>query len=350
VIEGLRPAPTFNHRVEYGQMWHVCEEAMAAGADWGSALTHYCRGAVKAYRLQANEVDKWYNVCLTQFPIYVNYWAKHPDVAGREKLVEERVFDVAYRLPSGRAVRLRGKWDSVDVVRGGPNKGVWLQENKTKGDVRPDQMRRQLTFDLQTMLYVVALEAWGDDARISYSDNDALKFAELRITHPLRGVRYNVIRRPLSGGKGTIVRHKAKGSKPEETKTSYYNRLAGIIKESVGEFFMRWNVEVAEADVTKFRRECLDPILEQLCDWWEWISMAKSMDTGPDNQFYPFTDFRSGSSGDESPKIRPWVHWRHPFGVFNVLDEGGSTDLDECLLTGSEVGLVRVDNLFPELS
>ena len=29
VMEGWGPAPTFNHRIEYGSMWHVCEEALA---------------------------------------------------------------------------------------------------------------------------------------------------------------------------------------------------------------------------------------------------------------------------------------------------------------------------------
>jgi hypothetical protein len=38
-----------------------------------------------------------------------------------------------------------------------------------------------------------------------------------------------------------------------------------------------------------------------------------------------------------------------PYGVYSPLLDGGSTDLDEHLLTGSEVGLRRVDKLFKEL-
>ena len=41
--------------------------------------------------------------------------------------------------------------------------------------------------------------------------------------------------------------------------------------------------------------------------------------------------------------------WRHPFGSVNWLDEGGSSDLDEYLATGSTVGLRQVEELFPEL-
>jgi hypothetical protein len=43
------------------------------------------------------------------------------------------------------------------------------------------------------------------------------------------------------------------------------------------------------------------------------------------------------------------VHWRHPFGVYDALNEGGSSDLDEYLETGSTVGLERASTLFPEL-
>jgi hypothetical protein len=43
------------------------------------------------------------------------------------------------------------------------------------------------------------------------------------------------------------------------------------------------------------------------------------------------------------------LHYRHPFGSVNWLDEGGASDLDEYLATGSEAGLQRIDDLFPEL-
>ena len=36
--------------------------------------------------------------------------------------------------------------------------------------------------------------------------------------------------------------------------------------------------------------------------------------------------------------------------VYNVLDEGGSSDLDAYLESGSEAGLQRIENLFPELT
>lgn len=208
-----------------------------------------------------------------------------------------------------------------------PNKKsrIWLGETKTKGDIDEQQLQRQLTFDLQTMLYLVALQH-------EYEHSSEMEFPA---GVPIAGVRYNVVRRPLSGGKGTIVRHKGSKNKPEETKEHYYNRLRQIIDGSgedapgPGYFFMRWKTEITPSDITKFRKQCLDPILEQLCDWWDWIEKMKGE---------PF-DVK-GHGG---------IHWRHPFGSINWLDEGGSSDVDAYLETGSETGLRRVDELFTEL-
>jgi hypothetical protein len=71
--------------------------------------------------------------------------------------------------------------------------------------------------------------------------------------------------------------------------------------------------------------------------------------------------YRTGSNvwdNDVSMQCAPWgdnlahpsaIHWRHPFGVYDALNEGGSSDLDEYLETGSTVGLEKASTLFPEL-
>ena len=189
VVEGLRPAPAFNHKIEYGQMWHVCEQGLAEAKGTlidGQTyqpflrLNLYASILCKKYRMQQEQIDHWYNVCKTQFPLYVDYWSEHPDVTERTPLLQEQVFDVPYQLPSGRTVRLRGKWDSVDLIGkglcekckeskagprvmcplcyGGKGQGIYLQENKTKGDIREGQLKRQLSFDLQSLFYIIALQ------------------------------------------------------------------------------------------------------------------------------------------------------------------------------------------------
>jgi hypothetical protein len=325
VIEGLRPVDAFNHRIAFGSMWHVCEEAHSSpdrGPEcqlWEVELQRAAQNLCRLYPMSQEQVDHWYNVIRVTFPLYVEYWAKHPDMIARRPLLSEQSFNVPHRLPSGRTVRLRGKWDSVDLVGEGKGTRVILQENKTKGDVREAQLRRQLRFDLQLGIYLVALR---------YTQMDSYEpWGRLAIG----GVRYNVVRRPLSGGKGSIVRHKPTKSNPDgESKEAFFLRLRNIIAESPQDYFMRWDVGITPSDILKFRRECLDSILEQLCDWWE------AMQDCDGNYFRP-------------PAPHGYVHWRHPFGVFDALNEGGSSDLDEYLETGSTVGLERASTLFPEL-
>jgi hypothetical protein len=190
------------------------------------------------------------------------------------------------------------------------------------------------------MMYLVALAVYKEQRTELAAGRrpDTVKDPRNHLVgNPILGVRYNVIRRPLSGGKGSIVRHKATKHKPEETKESFYSRLRDILSESPQDFFFRWRVEVSKADVEKFRRECLDPVLEQLCDWYRHILQCVELNKGPFGCYF----------GDKRYRYHP--HWRHPFGVYNILDEGGSSDLDEYLSTGSEVGLERATTLFPEL-
>lgn len=321
VVEGLKAQDEFNHRIEYGNMWHVCEEAYSSDpSTWHDRLRLFCVSLARQHPLQGEQVQHWYDVCRIQFPVYVQYWQGYVE---NKSVYQEEVFKVPYKLPSGRIIFLRGKWDRTFVK----DTGYWLQENKTKGDVKEGQIQRQLTFDLQTMLYTIALRQ---------------HVRSLKKGHPLkglpfRGVRYNVVRRPLSGGEGDI-RQGAKESREE-----FHERLKGVLdgtgKKRTGEnytgpphWFMRWDVIVTEDDCQKFVRTCLDPILEQLCLWWDEVS-------GPISRS-PF-EYRAKALG---------IHWRHPFGVFNPLDEGGCSDVDEYLNTGNTVGLTRTTNLFPELS
>jgi hypothetical protein len=152
----------------------------------------------------------------------------------------------------------------------------------------------------------------------------------------IAGVRYNVVRRPLSGGTGSIHQKKPSKSNPKgETKEEFYTRVAAIINEEPERFFMRWRVEVIHHDLTKFQSQFLNPILEQLWDWWEWIT------THLDDPFNGTHPEELGGNG---------IHWRTPYGFFNVLAEGGSEALDEYLHSGSTLGLEKAQNLFGELA
>lgn len=248
---------------------------------------------------------------------------------------------------------------------------IYLGETKTKGDINEQQIKRQLTFDLQTMLYLVALAEW----KKAHKDPSLSKLWDRTVA----GVRYNVVRRPLSGGKGTIRQGKAtegskcpkcKGNgsflqiqhggllapdkcpkcggtgrvnaKPAESESDYFARLAKYITDEPETYFMRWQVEVLPQDVARFRRECLDPILEQLCDWWQYVSDVTELRGKYPNS--PYFDAAEESTSEGGRKVSGSVHWRHPFGVYNVLDEFRVPALV------NDIGLTRTDDLFPELS
>lgn len=313
-IVGLRPAERFRAAVEYGNMWHACEEALAGRKDWLPGLAAYGRELVARYPQDQDEIQKWYNVCKTQFPVYVDFWSKHPDVKNRRPLLQEESFHVSYRLPSGRIVYLRGKWDSVDLI--GKNE-VYLQENKTKSQIDVVELSRQLTFDMQTMLYLVALHS----GRYADPLNSVIPKGSV-----VAGVRYNVVRRDCP-----IRQHKPSKSNPQgETKEEFFERLRRDYFEAEPEsWFHRLKATVIQDDVDRFRRETLDPILEQLCRWYMMVSTRTDPFSSSNNSYH-------------------FEHYRHPFGVVNTIDEYGATDLDEYLTTGSTVGLVET-KLFPEL-
>lgn len=348
VIEGLKPTEQFRHAMEYGNMWHECEEAQGMGLSWMFALNNFSDNLCKKYPLQREQITHWYKVCQIQFPIYLGYWQKNGSKQKRTPLLREVSFKVFYTLPSGRVVLLRGKWDGVDLLGSGKKEGIWLVEHKTKGQVNEEQLNKQLQFHLQTMLYLVALQ----NVQIGAKDNKVPDWLDTdnRFVCPIKGVLYNVVRRPLSGGKGSIRRHKATKTKPEETQEHYYGRVKDIIAEEPETYFMCWQVTVTQEDIEKFKREFLNPILEQLCDWWHHVTNDLGGLPGDPNRGVivnenPFHIETQESSYDyQSP-----MHWRTPYGFYNILAEGGSTELDEYLASGSTSGLQRTENLFPEL-
>lgn len=333
LIEGLGLPEKFNARMEYGDLWHVCEEEYLAGRDWQRALLLKAQEKVKQHGPQdSREIEKWYQLCKRQFPRYVQYWANHPSKDSRKPLLQEYEFNVPYTLPSGRVVRVRGKMDAVELSKAKTTKGVWLQENKTKGYPDERKIQRELSFDLQTMTYLSAL----------YRIKDNIPGAK---GHPIRGVMYNVIRRPLAGGRGSIVQKEARTRKPKnkaerekygesvpvpgESDAEYYDRLMHDYLDKEPEYwFMRWDSFVTEREVGLFEEQCLRPVLQQIVDWWDYVAVRYAQ-----NQ-------------------PPWgtCHWRHPFNVYNVLNEGGSSEYDEYLSSGDASGLTKITKVFPELS
>ncbi len=342
-------------------------------------LDSYCQRLYDKFPLQRPDVEKLYAAAVVAFPRYVKHWANHPDVTGRTPLLQERVFSVPYQLPSGRTVQLRGKWDAVDLISGVERPGVYLFETKTKSDPDEDEIQRQLLFDLQTCLYLIAMREDQKDClgQLAACQGDSTGWLATHGTDeqskaevlPTQGVRYNVVRRPLSGGKGSISRHQAKGGTPcsscggtgrtkkqgktctpcagrgkspytpEESWDSFYSRLGAVIDANPADFFRRWTVSVTPADLERFEREFLHPCLENFCDDWEWwsdsaLGMLDPYDFGGRGVLFPAHAHR---------------HFRKPYGLYDPLAEGVTGDLDFMMDTGNRAGTIQTQTLFPEL-
>lgn len=333
VVEGLRPQPAFNQRMEYGNMWHICEEHHAKGVDYLKPLKDYATELCREFRLQGELIQHWYEVCKVQFPIYVKYWSEHNDVKQRTPIQQEYVFNVPYELPSRRTVYIRGKWDSLDQVGTKKNGRLWLQENKAKGDIEEMKLATQLRFDLQSMMYYLTLYHYYQDAK---AGNAVFPFDP----GPPAGIRYNVVRRPLSGGKHSIRQ------KQNESAEEFYTRLGGLIAEEPEHYFVRWNVEIAKSDVQHFEQRFFIPVMEQLCDWWDYMQQCN---------YNPWSEEGKGGflvnsdTNDDGPYYVQ-MHWQFPNGVYNPILESNHSELDEYLATGSMLGLVKNARLFTELN
>lgn len=360
-VLGLRPNDQFNKAQEFGNMWHIAEEVFAGSGNpivsnpvsdppWLRSVRDCARDLANRYPLAIDEVNKWFNVVKIQFPLYMNHWKNHPDQQKRIPLMQEVSFRVPYDLPSGRTAWLRGKWDSIDLIGPKGRESVWLTDHKTKGSPDRRQIERQLTFDIQTMTYLSALNTLFRLSKNGANHGVEIEsivptgeyFGNLPLDlnrHRIGGIIYNVVRRPLSGGKGSIVQHKPTKSNPAgESAEEYYGRLRDVIAESADDFFMRWKVDISEDDIWNFETQTLIPVLENLCDDYEWWS--RCLETG----YSVFSDHLRADTFNHRRR-----HYRLPYGVYNVIAEGGSSDLDEYLATGQTVGLRRVDSVFPEL-
>lgn len=343
VMDGWRTRDVFVPRMEFGNLWHACEEAYAAGWVRGpiKQLDDWVHGLLKRYPDSQAEIIHWYELTCALFPEYVDHWLRHPDTAKRTPLLQEQRFDVPYSLPSGRTVRLRGKWDSVDLVSGEDGQGVWIQENKTKSKIDTAKIARQCSFDLQSMFYLTAYlkytasltpEGWR-------TMRDGYKIpSEVRLGGALIGVRYNCIRRP---GHKTV---------DSAMKTFGVDSRNGRIEE----WFARWEVRTSQSDLTRFRFTCLDPLLENLLDDYEWWSfcfqLRNQTQTNPHLREFNIDnlwDYEDRAKRFPAHRAR---HFRYPFGIYNPLEEAGGTDLDALLDNGDTANLRRVDDLFPELA
>lgn len=299
-VEGLVPEPRFDHKKVFARLFATVKREYEARGQVAAALDDaYDECDEIAAEFPGPETTEllthWFNVLVPTFAGYVRHRQENDIDQGASRSLK-RLVDVAtsvitdYDLPSGRKVYLKAEECPSWLVGVGPTAYHRIARSVVKGDLDPERLKNTARMDLDTMFSVVVMGG---------------KIGE---------VYYDCVRRPLSGGKGSIKRNKPTKSNPEgETATSFYSRLRDTVLDAdPAHWYPHFLVELEPSDVDEFRRRCLNPVLERLCDWYE--------------------------------EIHTNCGYTAPF----TLDRP-RTEYDEYLLTGSERGLVRSQVAFPEL-
>lgn len=359
-VQGLREDEGFNIPLEFGSMFHAALEAHEGNQPWEPSIQKYFHYLLNEFPASEKTITKWYKICKMLFPIYVKHYRQHHETVHGKPVMQEQQFRIPVKLPSGRTVTLRGKFDSVFRVQS----HIYLQENKTKGQIDIEGIQKTVDQNLQTMIYQIALrEALknGNHKAFDTGTGTVVSCPGVKGRLHIAGNIYNVVRRPLS--EKYAIREKK-----NEGEDAFIKRLGKFIEDKQKSnqesqrYFYRWKVPIQQSAVDHFATHCLYPLLEQVCDWWE------SIKADPMNPW--FTSFwvcpRHGEQESHLPNNdtphclacrNPCErgshvnthHWRTPFGLYNSMYSGFRGDYFQYLSTGSRAGLKEIDNLFPEL-
>lgn len=274
-VQGWKPK-SFNYPLEFGNIFHLLSEAqdMGYGAEVFTAISNnYINTKIDEGSATSDEIRDLSilaGVADITFRKYLDYWKKNHsftlDIKGKEKRVyekdfnwrgKEEAFDLQYRMLNGRMVRIRGKIDGMFDIRK-ITKGNWLFETKTKGKIDTTLISEGLHKDLQTGMYMTAMEMLD------------------RGVTP-RGVIYNVIRRT-----------QLKPRKNEKA-VDFVQRVEEDIDKRPEWYFMRWIREITPDELSMFKIRQFEPQLHQITTWWN------SIKGNPLNPFETTCDGCNGS-------------------------------------------------------
>ena len=170
--------------------------------------------------------------------------------------------------------------------------GEWsegIMENKVRGKWNPEAIAREIKWDLQYNIYVIA------------------KYLTSGIV-PSK-VWYQHILRPGSFG------YRGPKKRKTDTPDSHMGRIVAHMKENPDTYFYRFIGRPSLSDIERFSHACLYPMLEGFLDWYEHV-------TAPDR------DLRENH-----------VDWIQPYGLYNPFVMGTEERFRTYRLTGSPIGL-----------
>ena len=296
-IEGLTEK-VISVPLEFGNAFHSALEYIQEGNSRDTVtwyLSNYAKQRLAIDRADPAERQELERV-LGMAEVVVRRYSQYWEVKDKDKnyIFQEETFEQPITLPSGRTVKLRGRWDAVYQ----DDDGMWLQENKTKSQIDEQYLQAALPQDLQTMLYCVSLRS--------------------RIGVDPHGVLYNVARRP------------SLKQKQNESLKDFVGRIEEDILDRPEWYFMRWHTYIDEGDITSWSQRTLYPLLQRVCDWWD------SIKSDPLNPEYVFREENK-------------EHYQRPMGIYDSLGAGQRGDFFDLITKGNDYRLTQRDVVFPEL-
>jgi len=244
-------------------------------------------------------------IAIAQYHVYKEWEATKPKY---KYIAQEPVFAEPITLPAicfnptpeisinipRTDITLRGRIDEVIEHNG----ELWLQENKTKSRIDIVTLQDTIPENIQVMFYAIA--------------------ASLKYKRPVKGIIYNVIRKP------------GQRQRKNESDSDFVDRIAEEVQKDHNYYFYRLAYSFPPGAVEKWKREELLPLLYQIYIWW------RSIQANPTNPWE-----------DEEGNINPF-HGRRSFGIYDALSNGKGEFFD--LIVHGRQGPYVVDHeMFPEL-
>lgn len=242
------------------------------------------------------------------FPHYCEYW-KHDD-SKIDWIGREEKFKVPYSFPTvdgSREILLRGMRDGLYNLKD-HDEVFGIFETKTKSRIVESEIIANLNYDMQTMIYCFA--------------------TYLTTGRYPNQVKYNVIRRPDT--------YRRKG----EALDSFLRRVNEDIAKRPDFYFMRYTATILQADIDRFAKQTLNPILNLFAQWWD------SVKKNPLQEEIVLPEDRLTRQGTTIEG-----RWSSPFHFLNssaLVGKFGKAEMWDAIFGNMQPYRVR-DQIFPEL-
>jgi hypothetical protein len=245
-VLGLSEPMDFNHKIEFGSMFHILLEHYPDRDAGEDELENYCTKLCATYPTSIDHVKMNQRMAELHFNEYCEHWRQD----GLCSISSEEVFDMVFQDHESRPVRIRGKLDDVVQETSAPaGEDLWLMEHKTKGDIHED-IGDMVAYNLQSNVY----------------------FNIVSMLYPkTQGVIYNLIGRPLGNKHAPRARKQEKQRDFLKRVFFDYSGSSKVypVAECREDWFLRYRIHMTEEHRERLYSQMIAPILTQICNWWD---------------------------------------------------------------------------------